>query len=130
MLPFGPARPEPQDQPPAADLVDRVGHLREQRRIPEAGAGDERAEFDPPGGGGERGQQGPALPGADRAAGVEPEVHQQVIAEPEGIEALTFRELRHRQEVAPARYLAVQHQLPEGEEKAELEPRAARQCPR
>ena len=61
-----PAGAEAQDQPAAADLVDRVGHLRQQRRVAEAGADDERADLDPLGDGGQRGQQRPALPRAPR----------------------------------------------------------------
>ena len=36
-----------QNDSSTADLVDRVGHLGEQSRITESGAGDKRAELDP-----------------------------------------------------------------------------------
>jgi hypothetical protein len=61
-LPFVPARPESEDEPPSADLVNGIGHLGEQRRIAPTRAGDERAQSDPVGDGRDRGEQRPPLP--------------------------------------------------------------------
>ena len=58
-----PARAETEDQPAAADLVDGVGHLGQQGRVAETGADDQGAELDPPGGGRQRREERPALPG-------------------------------------------------------------------
>ena len=35
-----------EDEPATADLIDRVGHLGQQRRVAIRGAGDQRAECD------------------------------------------------------------------------------------
>src|SRR5205823_4239318 len=52
----------------ATDLVERVGHLGQQGRLAEAGAGNERPECDSPGDGRERAQQRPGLPAPARLA--------------------------------------------------------------
>ena len=64
-----PARAQAQDQPAAADLVDRRGHLGQHRRRVEAGRSDERAELDLLGRLGQAGERGPDLPRADVAVG-------------------------------------------------------------
>jgi hypothetical protein len=41
-----PSRAEPEDEASPADVVDRLGHLRDHAGVAEAGAGDERADGD------------------------------------------------------------------------------------
>src|SRR5439155_17300768 len=80
-----PSGAETEDQPSTADLVDRVRHLREHRRVVEARAGHERSELDPGRGRGDRRQHRPDLP---RAAS--PELRrpvEEVVADPDGVEA-------------------------------------------
>ena len=55
---------EPQHDAPAADLVEGVGHLRQQRRVAEARAGDERPEVDAAGRLRHRAEHRPHLPDA------------------------------------------------------------------
>jgi hypothetical protein len=44
-----PARPETEDQPAPADVVDSAGHVSEQIRIPIADPGHQRADLHPRG---------------------------------------------------------------------------------
>ena len=91
---------EAEDEPAAADLVDRVGALGEHRRVVERGAGDERPELDPARRGRQRGQQGPGLPrSAWRAVG--PAV-EEVLADPERVEAEVLDRAGHVEELRPA----------------------------
>ena len=56
-----PARADPEDEPPAGDVVDRARHVGEQVRVAVRVAGDERAELDPLGHLGHRREHRPAL---------------------------------------------------------------------
>ena len=64
-----PAGPEAEDEPAAADLVDRGRLLGQHRRVVEARARHERPELDPRRRGGEAGERRPRLPRAARLAG-------------------------------------------------------------
>ena len=44
-----PARADPEDQPPAGDVVDGAGHVGQQLGVAVAVAGDQRADLDPAG---------------------------------------------------------------------------------
>jgi hypothetical protein len=57
-----PPRAEPEDQPAAADLVDRVRHLGDQRRIAKTGAGHQGSDLDPVSCRRKRRQQRPDIP--------------------------------------------------------------------
>ena len=96
-----PAGAEAQDQAAAADLVDRRGLLREHRRRVEARRGDERPQADPAGRGGDRGEHRPALPRPARVGDPRPAV-QQVVADPDGVEADVLDPAGHRQLLRPA----------------------------
>ena len=61
-------RSEAQDQPAAADLVERHRHLGQQGRVPEAGARDVRPDANAGRGLGCRGKDRPALPEAEPLA--------------------------------------------------------------
>src|SRR6185312_13302045 len=93
---FVPTGPDAEYQASSADLVDGIRHLRHQRRVAERGAGDERAEFDVFGRGGESGKDRPAVPEALYLVlttifiGVE-----EMIDEPERVEADRFGECGH-----------------------------------
>ena len=95
-----PAGAEAEHEAPAADLVDRRGHLRDQARRVEAGAGDERTEPHPLGRGGEGGQQRPRLPGP--ALGPAVAAVEQVVAEPDRVEAAGFGRAGHGEVLGPA----------------------------
>jgi hypothetical protein len=64
-----PAGAETEDEPAAADLVERGGLLGEQRGIVEVRAGDERPELDPARDGRDRGERRPGLPTGRGRAG-------------------------------------------------------------
>src|SRR5262249_8349357 len=53
----------------AAQRVDGGGHLRQHGRVPEGVCGDEVAEADPRGAGGESGGEGPTLEGVPLGRG-------------------------------------------------------------
>ena len=59
-----PARAETQDEPTSADLVERLGHLGKEGRVPERRAQDVRSELDAGRCLGQGRQQRPRLPGA------------------------------------------------------------------
>ncbi len=61
VLALVPAGPEPQLDPAAGDVVGRDHHLGQDRRVPEGGRGDQRAQADAAGPGGQRGQGGPGV---------------------------------------------------------------------
>ena len=56
-----PARPDAEDEPAAADVVDGPGHVGEQLRVAVAVAGDQRADLDPRGRLGPGAEHRPAL---------------------------------------------------------------------
>ena len=104
-----PAGAQAEDEPPTADLVERLGHLREQRRVPQRHRRDVGAEPDPRHGDGERREQRHGFPGPaprDRRV-AEPEV----VGDPERVEADGLAGLRHGQDVVPARRGAVHRPL-------------------
>ena len=94
-----PAGAEAEDEAAAADLGDRRRHLREQAGRVEARAGDERAERDPLGHGGECGEQGPGLPRA--ALGTTVTAVEEMIAEPDRVEADRLGGPGHRDVLGP-----------------------------
>ena len=57
-----------QDQPAAANLVHRIGHLGQQGRVAEGGTAHQSAEFDPLRDCGQGGQNRPPFPDALRWA--------------------------------------------------------------
>ena len=95
-----PARPEPEHEPAAGDLVDRRGLLREHGRVVEARAGDER----PDGDGRRRGRQGrherPRFPRTARLP-IGPAV-EEVLADPHRVETQVLDRARHVEELGPA----------------------------
>ena len=80
-----PAGPEAEDQPPAADVVDRDRLLEEHGRVAERVARDKHAEADPRRPRGERCQQRPRLVTGvlGRPVGVEQVVDEPGVIEPE-----------------------------------------------
>jgi hypothetical protein len=101
VLGFVPARAEPEDQPAAGDLLDRVGELREVRGIPEGHARDERPDLYPRGHRRDGGDDGPPFPDALVPLARMPE--QQVVLDPDRIEPDLLRASRHQADVRPAR---------------------------
>src|SRR5581483_2522345 len=95
-----PPRAEAEDEPAAADLGDRRRHLRQQPGWVEARAGDERSERHPLGDSRQRREQRPDLPGAALVASVA--AVEQVVAEPDRVEAARLRDPRHRGVLGPA----------------------------
>ena len=79
VLQLEPAGAQPEDQPPAADVIDRGRHFGDDRGVAIRIAGHQQADLEPLGLGGERGQQRPAFQtrtgriGEDRQKVVEPE---------------------------------------------------------
>ena len=95
-----PAGAEPEDQPAAGDLLDRVRHLGQQGRVAETGATDQRADLDPLGDGRHAAQQRPAFPGAQvSVVAGESAIKQEMIRNPERVESGRFRLAgKHRQQ--------------------------------
>ena len=95
-----PAGAQAEDESPAADLVERLGHLREQGRVPQRHSRDVGAEPDPRHGDRQRREQRHRLPGAAplprRVA--EPEV----VGDPQRVEAHGLAGPGHREDVGPA----------------------------
>ena len=88
-----PARADAEHEAPAADLVDRGGHARDQARRVEPEARHERPDHDALGHAGQRGHDRPRVPRpALRAALVAVE---QVIAEPDRVEPDLLGGARH-----------------------------------
>ena len=65
VLVFRPYAAESGDEPPSTDLVDRVGHLGQERRVAVVRIGDERPDQDPGRRNGHGRRDRPALPGAN-----------------------------------------------------------------
>ena len=80
-----PARADPEDEPPAAHVVDRDGLLGEERRVAEGVGRDQHAEADPGRHGGQRREQRPGLEARQlgRPVGVEQMVHEPGVVEAE-----------------------------------------------
>ena len=95
-----PAGTQPEDEPSAADLVDRGSLLGQQGRVVEVRAGDEWPELDPVRGCRDRRQQ---RPGLQRPAcrPVRPAV-EQVLADPDRIEAEELDGADHVEQLRPA----------------------------
>ena len=93
-----PACAEPEHEPPAADLRDRRRHLRDQPGRVEARAGDERPESYALGDRRQRGQQRPDLPRPALLTAVA--AVEQVVAEPDRVEAALLGGPRHRRVLA------------------------------
>ena len=124
-----PATAEPEDEAPVADLIQRVRHLGEQGRVAERRAGDERADLDLRGDRRDRAQEGEDLPAA--ALVLFRVAIDEVIGEPEGVEADLLGRLRHRLNVCVPWRLAAQRTLTERGHHTEfhLPPRRAiRHC--
>ena len=90
-----PARAEAEHEPPAADLVDRRGHLGDQPRRVKADAGHQRADRHARRDRRQRGHQRPHLPRALVLV-------EQVVAEPDRVEARLLGGDRHRPVLGPA----------------------------
>ena len=92
-----PAGAERGDEAAAAQLVDGRSLSREDSRRVERRARDERPELDALGDPGEPGERRPAVPRPALAAPVA--AVEQVVADPERVEAALFRRARHRREL-------------------------------
>jgi hypothetical protein len=101
-----PARANTQDQPAAGDLLDGVRDLGQECRIAERRADDECPQLGLAGDGCERRKLRHALPRAP-GLGVRRTVNQ-VVGNPDGIDADRFADLRHLPRIGPARGLAVE----------------------
>lgn len=95
-----PAGPEPEDEATTADLLDRRGALREERRRRERRAGDERTEVHALRHRGEGREQAPRLPGP--AFGTAVAAVQDVIADPDRVEPRGFGGAGQRHVFGPA----------------------------
>lgn len=89
-----PSCADAQDQAPAADFVGGRRHLRQDRRIAEGIAQHQHADLHAPGRLSERGQHGPGFPYSPRGLTGIPV--QEVVGEPEAVEAIRFCLLRDR----------------------------------
>ena len=96
---FQPA-PRATRKPAAADFVDGGSRAGEQGRLAERRAGDERAELDPRRHGGERREHRPAVPRPALGATVAPV--EQVVADPQRVEARLLGGARDRRQLGPA----------------------------
>src|SRR5690242_17509565 len=99
-----PAGAEAENEAAAADLVNGVGDLGGEGGWAEGGAGDEGAELDAGGDGGEGADDGEHLPGA--GLGAVGEAEDEVVGDPEGVEADLLSGLGLGLEVAEAGHLA------------------------
>ena len=95
-----PSRAEAKDEPPTTDLVHGRGQLREHGGIVETGAGHQRPDRDAARNRGNPGQLRPGFPRAARTVRIIPV--QQMIANPDGIEAQLLAESNHCRNFRPA----------------------------
>src|SRR5262249_9672152 len=95
-----PARAEPQDEATAGDLVDRRGLLREERRVVERRARDERPDRRLARRRRERGHERPGLPRATGRAAL-PAV-EEMLADPDRVEAQVVDRAGEVDELRPA----------------------------
>jgi hypothetical protein len=96
---------EAEDQPSAAHLVGRGGHLGDERRAAEARAEHERADLDAFGRGRDRADDGPRLQLAvDRSIGGFVE---EVVVHPHGVETMRLGRSRERPDRPPRRSIAL-----------------------
>ncbi len=106
-----PSRADTQDQAPVAHLVQGRRHLRQDRRMAEGIAHHQRADLHTPGRFGQRRQHGPAFP--DSPGRLTRIAIEEVVREPDAIEAIPFRLLRDRADLiirTPAVVFAVVRQ--------------------
>src|SRR5215203_5416933 len=96
---FVPSSAEPEDEPAIADFISCLGNFGEQRRVAEAHAGDQRADFDPRRGRPNGSQHLPAFPASLGGRIVQLEDH--VIRDPDRIETIVFSFLRQPKDIAP-----------------------------
>ena len=130
VLDLVPPRPQAEHEPAGAHFGDRRGHLREQARRVEACARDERAEPDALRHRGEAGEQRPDLPRPAFGPAVVPV--QQVVAEPDRVEAGLLGGARHRGVLRPpdlALHLGQLHPDPERSSQRRLLEMCSRYCP-
>ena len=97
---------ETEDDPTPADVVDRLGHLGDETRIAEPGAGHQRPDLDALRGAGQTGHGREALPDAtvlfiggylELATGLRPK--HEVVDDPDRVKAGVFGRARHGQDV-------------------------------
>ena len=96
-----PAGPEAEDEPAAADLVDRRGLLGEQRRVVEARAGDERPELDPRSSTAAIAASSVHASHGPRGGPVRPAI-EQVLADPDRVEPEVLDRPGHVEQLRPA----------------------------
>jgi hypothetical protein len=94
-----PPRAEAEHQAAAADLIDRGRHLGQDAGDVERGTRHQRAQPDPLGHGGQPGQERPRLPRTALRSAVAPV--QEVVADPQGIEAHLLRRAGHGHILGP-----------------------------
>ena len=114
-----PAGPKAQNEPAAADLVDRGGLFGKQRRVMEIRTSDQGTQLDPRGRGGDGGQRRPGLPWPSGRA-VRPAI-EQMLADPHGVETEVLDRADHVEQFRPADLA-----LDLGELDADLERSASR----
>jgi len=122
-----PAGAEAEQQAPAAHVVEGVGDLGEQGRVAEAVAGDEWPDGGGGGGLGDGAEQREGLPDAARLALVHDDragvAEDQVVRNPERVDADALGRLRHVAQLAPAdRAVRPVPHLALAQQHAELEP--------
>ena len=93
-----PATADTQDQPAAADVIEGRGHLGQEGRVAVLGGHDQDPELGPGRDRGRRGQHGPGLVDARRLA---IEAEQQVVVDPDRVEAGGLRCHGHVADLRP-----------------------------
>src|SRR6185503_13626674 len=116
-----PAAAEPEDQPPAGDLVGRDRHLSEQPGRSKGRRQDERAELDAARRRGEGAEDRPRLVVPDLRSDRRTLVAgEEVVAEPEAVDPALLRPAGHREDLAPRPTGAVLWRLREHDPDAHL----------
>jgi hypothetical protein len=96
-----PAGSQSEGEAAAADVVERRGHLRDDRRVPVGRAEHKGPEPDPGGPRRDSGQHRPALEHRTRSGAALPGVRHEVVADPDTVQADGLRVLRQGQRVGP-----------------------------